>query len=633
LDGIDLDAASAALVVVLEDGPLRDDAFLAALRASGAWDGFDDLSDDDMALEVEELLTDDVWRTQMAMWAATDPLLEGRVFTHRVTQAEVDAGALEMLPDLTVVDINRPRGIDLADGSGMAVASYDAPLLAVDDEFAGGMFRGPDGWLSGFAAGDVIGLRRLDGRLAIERVDAGALPDATSPEAAELAAHFRDCFNRWSDDHGDELMAASMDVMVERPDAFLTPTLPLQELAAVAGLERRRLEFGPADRPWKTAMQGALSRDAAEMAAEVSKCCGEAFTTASDAFIDWLEQPADTVLAATQVGDVRSALAHGNAAALLGDLQRDRYRQDDALERFIEALGGAGNDKATGPLQYLLGRSAELQKRPAEAGEHFAAALATEPGLLDAAEELGYLASDRGDVLEAQRLFHLAEGPAAWVECLDELVPNRATAGRNEPCPCGSGRKFKQCCLVTPKLPVEQRGRWYLMRLARHLINFHGHLLDRVYQVMSDLESDSYLGEPLLTDLAIVLGGVVDDYLETYEGGLTDVDRTALEGWRASQLQILTVVDRSAGSCRLKNAAGEIVSVRDDLRLNIDPVTATTVARIVTLGSTQYVTASLGVAADDLDELTALLADEDASTSLEEWAWWYRGTLEALPFG
>jgi tetratricopeptide (TPR) repeat protein len=25
--------------------------------------------------------------------------------------------------------------------------------------------------------------------------------------------------------------------------------------------------------------------------------------------------------------------------------------------------------------------------------------------------------------------------------------------GRNEPCPCGSGRKYKKCCIDAPKLP------------------------------------------------------------------------------------------------------------------------------------------------------------------------------------
>ena len=27
--------------------------------------------------------------------------------------------------------------------------------------------------------------------------------------------------------------------------------------------------------------------------------------------------------------------------------------------------------------------------------------------------------------------------------------PGAARAGRNDPCPCGSGKKFKQCCLRT----------------------------------------------------------------------------------------------------------------------------------------------------------------------------------------
>jgi hypothetical protein len=28
-------------------------------------------------------------------------------------------------------------------------------------------------------------------------------------------------------------------------------------------------------------------------------------------------------------------------------------------------------------------------------------------------------------------------------------APTSARPGRNEPCPCGSGRKYKQCCLAT----------------------------------------------------------------------------------------------------------------------------------------------------------------------------------------
>jgi len=44
---------------------------------------------------------------------------------------------------------------------------------------------------------------------------------------------------------------------------------------------------------------------------------------------------------------------------------------------------------------------------------------------------------------------------AGTAECIGMLVPptvkqlrrDPARVGRNEPCPCGSGKKFKKCCL------------------------------------------------------------------------------------------------------------------------------------------------------------------------------------------
>jgi preprotein translocase subunit SecA len=30
----------------------------------------------------------------------------------------------------------------------------------------------------------------------------------------------------------------------------------------------------------------------------------------------------------------------------------------------------------------------------------------------------------------------------------DQDLPRRLKAGRNDPCPCGSGKKYKKCCLV-----------------------------------------------------------------------------------------------------------------------------------------------------------------------------------------
>ena len=42
------------------------------------------------------------------------------------------------------------------------------------------------------------------------------------------------------------------------------------------------------------------------------------------------------------------------------------------------------------------------------------------------------------------------------VAMMPESIPGESTArsskiGRNDPCPCGSGKKFKRCCYTGPK--------------------------------------------------------------------------------------------------------------------------------------------------------------------------------------
>jgi len=64
--------------------------------------------------------------------------------------------------------------------------------------------------------------------------------------------------------------------------------------------------------------------------------------------------------------------------------------------------------------------------------------------------------TDPADVLELQaeirRLQALAEARLALAQTGGRRV------GRNDPCPCGSGRKFKRCCLVAIRNPVLMRG-------------------------------------------------------------------------------------------------------------------------------------------------------------------------------
>ena len=80
----------------------------------------------------------------------------------------------------------------------------------------------------------------------------------------------------------------------------------------------------------------------------------------------------------------------------------------------------------------------------------------TEPGIdrLELLEEQGV--TPLGDVVAHVRRVAphprggggAAGGPAARPTCRDDGGDPHRDVGRNDPCPCGSGKKFKKCCLV-----------------------------------------------------------------------------------------------------------------------------------------------------------------------------------------
>jgi hypothetical protein len=49
--------------------------------------------------------------------------------------------------------------------------------------------------------------------------------------------------------------------------------------------------------------------------------------------------------------------------------------------------------------------------------------------------------------------------------------------GRNAPCPCGSGRKYKQCCALKAAQTSQRRGRAGLLAVALLVVLFAGGVL------------------------------------------------------------------------------------------------------------------------------------------------------------
>ena len=79
--------------------------------------------------------------------------------------------------------------------------------------------------------------------------------------------------------------------------------------------------------------------------------------------------------------------------------------------------------------------------------------------------------------------------------------------GRNDPCPCGSGKKYKQCCLKSEDIPkdsdrseaVPKAIQWIFTKygqIAREALHegFFGGLDEDEYATLEDLPGDSYEG-------------------------------------------------------------------------------------------------------------------------------------------
>ena len=98
------DPLATAIRSVLGAGPLPFATLVDRLIESGALENDDlDLLRDDV---FDALLDDDdVWLGHDDVVALVATMLDGAVFTHRVSDAEREAGVLHSTPDLDVIDV------------------------------------------------------------------------------------------------------------------------------------------------------------------------------------------------------------------------------------------------------------------------------------------------------------------------------------------------------------------------------------------------------------------------------------------------------------------------------------------------------------------------------------------------
>ncbi len=246
--------------------------------------------------------------------------------------------------------------------------------------------------------------------------------------------------------------------------------------------------------------------------------------------------------------------------------------QPDAVESLAEcALGGQvitasdllalldllpplARSKAAGAA-FLRGRVAECGGRYDEMQSEISVALLLEPTHGPALRDAAWFALDEGHIREAHTLLVAAavDEDEPSLRLVSRLLPSGHHAcGRNEPCPCGSGRKYKVCCIELNGHDLAAR-----LELLRHkTISFAQRPPQRkellqvaaafagVSDSIEDGDAERLLVsacDPIVVELALFEGRVLHRFVDA-RGGLLPLDeRRTAERWASCRHRVIPV--------------------------------------------------------------------------------------------
>ena len=462
---------------------------------------------------------------------------------------------------------------------------YDAPIDVVDVEgnpigvaeltetigSSENALIGPSGWLKPFA-GRSVELRLVDGTITLAPIDHQPAP---SPA---LAAALRRAFDRrrehgvmkaLTEDQGDvefditDLTGLLIDALVHDRAAFLAGPIPcsIEPLLASAQLDPNGYEVGEMGTDW-TAVRAARRRAALASIYGLDESeveCVEVLMGASRIIIagdpDALGEDPDEHEGAAVL--LSALLARASVCrAFLGE-HMDRETTDGELLTFAEALLEWVDDgPASGGPAYIASMALDRLGRPDEA--EAMAVMGTQHDLhpLAARVRAGFLA-DRGNARGAMDLLKqigvTLENEDDDGELAREVAPFAArpkqAVNRNDPCPCGSGRKYKACHLGKELHPLSDRAAW-LHRKAMRYVRTHARLLDaRIAREIASATGGDHrvlmrlLGSELVADLTLCEGGVFNEFIARRSALLPDDEALLATGWAMVERSLYEVID------------------------------------------------------------------------------------------
>ncbi len=511
-------------------GPLSDEEIAEALG--------EDAGDPDWDAELEDALDglDRLVDLADGRLADTVALLSATTLTRRVTAEEVERGWLRLGGDLQpFVDV-------IADSAPLARGGrVHIEIARLPGQASAEWLVGPAGWLGDATPGDLVGVCLADGLVTVsvrpEPADSQPASDALASVAGSLLA------DSSADPPRIAVAAALWEALASQPQALGGVLAPLSELAQRAGLQLAETMLLPADAP------------AGELGSVTDAIHNAIATVHHGADGDQLAGLAHLrdVTRRLEVGadvgedDLAVAARHLADPDVL-DCYLSETQHDSGAARLAAAAAPWVSGTARAAVDYVQAQAAlttgDAVTADARATDALAADPAHEPSLVLAAR----FAEARGDAATAVRHLDAAGwDDTDWADDLRARLAPRRDVGRNQPCPCGSGRKFKVCCAAGGgATPLPQRALWLRTKLAAftEIATLTSRLRERLMAAgrPADWVDEEAADHPIVADVVIFELGVLDDYLAGWGPLLPDDERALAASWRDSRRRLYDVV-------------------------------------------------------------------------------------------
>lgn len=473
-------------------------------------------------------------------------LTTGITLTHRLTAGEIEAEVLILEGDLTPFACHMELRIE------------DGPLICSGEAGETAFWNMPQGWMEAFSEDQLLAASIIGDATA--RIEPLTAPPEASPS---LVARILRIYQQQiaEDDMPVQLSDIVYELLVEDRSTFQLPRPPLDELCVQAGLERRGAMVAHDEELWDNLREFQRSARAWTMFnfdRELSQTAIQVLELADQPH----PAPAELKKALNQLANEKVAQFVIDELTSLTAMDDERLSVAQEFASALTRAAGEGRPKAVA--HWFAAVIAEQAEEPLVADAHLQVGLTAGRDWEPLLERAAWYASDRGDALAALSLVQRMHNPSE--QAMDTLAPYaiapQHSLGRNEPCWCGSGRKFKQCHLNQPaghSLP--DRVSWLCFKAVSYT-EHQSSALDEILEIAqlraTDPNDDNSLAEalmdPLVMDLILTEGGWFEEFLADRGALLPEDEALLAQSW--------TLVDRSVYRVE-RTRPGEGVTVRD----------------------------------------------------------------------